>query len=638
MCGFVGTIQFGNKPSLRRHLRNAMTVMTHRGPDDECHSEISLPSPCGVNSESGQTGVTAAVTVLLGHRRLSIIDLSEAARQPMSSPDGRLHLVFNGEIYNYRELRPELARRGWRFRTESDTEVLLAGYQIWGRDLLMRLVGMFSFAVVDIAERTVFLGRDPFGIKPCYYTQRGDSFFFASEIKALLEFPGVGRAVNVHRLAEFMCNGHSDHGGETFFADVRQVPSAHYMVVPCDSPGEATPVRYWAPQVRIAANPIEMFRELFAESVELHLRSDVPVGISLSGGIDSSAIAGMLPGNGNGRRYDAISYIADDPEISEQRWCDVVARMANMRNHAVHIGANEMVRDFDRLVRVQEHPFGSPTIYAQYRVFQAARENGLKVMLSGQGADQYLGSYHPHLPVRFASLVRQGHWIQAVQLLQRASAMPAGNCFTLRSGIRQLAPNTIARLAGRRRRLESLPLNMSWFRDRGVEPNRTLHSGNYRTVHDVLHETLESTHLPTLLRIEDRNAMAFSIENRVPFLTTALVEFAFSLPEQEFIGRDGTCKLILMRAMEGIVPREVLARRDKIGFCMPMQKLIREVEPWASRVLKDAELVPALDAVKLAPQADSSLRKGCPSRLEQPLIWRWISLIAWAREYQVRFY
>ena len=570
MCGIVGSVQVGDVEPYREEVRCAMRAMAHRGPDGEGFREFVVSNRAASSEEQ------STATVLMGHRRLAIIDLSEAARQPMSTPSGRFYLIFNGEIYNYREIRVELQSLGHTLRTGSDAEVLLVGWERWGTALLPRLIGMFSFAILDRDNSVLVLARDPFGIKPLYYVQAGRSLVFASELAALLDFPGISRRVDPQTLYEFLSGGLGDHSNRTFYQSIHQLPAAHYLPVACQSPGTAQPVRYWELQTkpvgRISAKQASSrFRELFEESIKLHLRSDVAVGVSLSGGMDSSAITAMVRSvQGPEAPLQTFSYVADDPQLSEERWCAIVARATSARQHLVRIQPNELIEDFHRLVRVQEQPFGSPTIYAQYRIFRCAHEAGLKVILSGQGSDQYLG-YIRHLSVRFGALLRQGRWVAAMRFLRNTRSSSPRGALSLRSVMRQILPGRLVETA-RRLRTAALPgVNADWFRQRGLDLSRTGQAGGYRSLHELLKQNVLET-LPSLLRFEDRNAMAFSVENRVPFLTTKLLDFVFSLPEEEIVSGDGQCKAVLLRAMQGVVPTEILERRDKIGFAMPISK------------------------------------------------------------------
>jgi asparagine synthase (glutamine-hydrolysing) len=636
MCGIVGSIQIGGVEAYRDEIRHAMACLSHRGPDGEGYKEFALSH----GSNSKFRGETQA-TVLFGHRRLAIIDLSEGASQPMSTPDGRFHLIFNGEIYNYRELRTELQNSGHRFRTNSDSEVLLLGWQLWGTAVLPRLVGMFSFAVLDWESATVVLARDPFGIKPLYYVRNRNSFVFASEISPLLELRSVSRRANLETVYEFLGGGFGDYADRTFFQDVRQLPPAHYLVISCGSPGAGEPSRYWELGKKQFASmsgdeATSHFRALFETSIRLHLRSDVPVGVSLSGGTDSSAITAMVREvQGPKSELHTVSYIADDPKLSEERWSTTVARAKSTHQHLIRLQPAEIMSDFQRLVQVQEQPFGSPTIYAQYRIFRCAREAGLKVILTGQGADQYLG-YVRHLSLRFAALVRTGRWMAAAKFLNRVRSLPLNGALNARMILRHLLPDAVVATLRGLRPPAPFCVNLGWFRNRGVGRSRVRHTQSYWTLQDLLKESLIET-MPSLLRFEDRSAMAFSVENRVPFLTTELLDFVLALPEEEIISNEGRCKAILVRAMRGLVPNEILDRRDKIGFAMPLSTLNREAMGWLEKILSDAASIPLFNYAEIQSLLQRT-RAGVASDAEsQRMIWRWVSFVAWAREFEVSF-
>jgi asparagine synthase (glutamine-hydrolysing) len=636
MCGIVGTIQVAGVEPYRDEVRRTIARLSHRGPDGEGYKEFALSygsaSECNAGPEA---------TVLFGHRRLAIIDLSEGASQPMSTPDGRFHLIFNGEIYNYRELRTELQNLEHRFRTNSDSEVLLLGWQQWGTAILPRLVGMFSFAVLDQKQSTVVLARDPFGIKPLYYVRNARSLVFASEISPLLDFKGVSRRANLETVYEFLGGGFGDYSDRTFFQDVHQVPPAHYLLISCGSPGAGENMSYWELGKQRAASLTSeeatgRFRALFEASIKLHLRSDGPVCVSLSGGTDSSAITAMVRViQGPTSELHTVSYIADDPKLSEERWSTTVARATSAKQHLVRVEASEIISDFQRLVRVQEQPFGSPTIYAQYRIFRCAREAGLKVMLTGQGADQYLG-YVRHLSLRLASLIRTGRWVAAVKFLGHVRSLPLNGALNARMILRHLLPASMVATARQLRRPAPFGVNVNWFRNRSVGESEIRPARNYSSLHDLLKQNLVET-LPALLRFEDRNAMAFSVENRVPFLTTDLLDFIFALADEEIISNQGRCKDILVRAMRGLVPDEILDRRDKIGFAMPLSTLNRDAMGWLETMLRETTSIPVFNAAEIQ-HLLTRIRNGVASDAEsQRIIWRWVSFVAWAQEFDVSF-
>jgi asparagine synthase (glutamine-hydrolysing) len=637
IAGLVGTAEEDLAPLAASFLR----ILEHRGPDDLGYL---LLSHRGVRLGRGRPDSLPASTLLV-HRRLSILDLSEAGWQPMGTPDGRHFLVFNGEIYNYLELRRELEVLGQSFHSHSDTEVLLRACVEWGPAALNRLVGMFAFALLDLHQRTLFLARDFFGVKPLYYTWVGGRFAFASEIKALLELPGVPRRADPGRLYDYLRFGRTDHGGATLFAGIRQLPAAHYLHVSLDRPTPAEPIRYWQVDLddRLDVSLDEAsrrLRELFLENVRLHLRSDVAVGAALSGGIDSSAIVNSMRAVEPGLDIHAFSYVADDPVLSEERWVDLVGHSAGARLHKVHSTPDELVADLDRLVHQQDEPFGSTSIYAQHRVFRRAREAGITVMLDGQGADEMLAGYRPYLAARLASLVKHNRWLEAWRFLRRAGRLPGTGGLVrlfLQTANLFVPPGLkgpLLRLLGR----EPVPswLNARWFRSHGVSLLPPALSRQRDMLRDELRRSLVESNLPMLLRYEDRNSMAHSIESRVPFLTPPLVDFVYRLPEEHLIARDGTSKSVFRHAMRGIVPDAVLDRRDKIGFATPEKGWLTSLRPWVETTLDGpaARQVPALNlaGVRREWQAVLQGRKMFDFR-----VWRWVNLIRWAERFDVSF-
>jgi asparagine synthase (glutamine-hydrolysing) len=313
----------------------------------------------------------------------------------------------------------------------------------------------------------------------------------------------------------------------------------------------------------------------------------------------------------------------------------MVARATSATQHLVRVQASEIISDFQRLVQVQEQPFGSPTIYAQYRIFRCAQEAGLKVMLTGQGADQYLG-YIRHLSVRLASMVRTGRWVTAVKFLGRVRSLPHNGALNGRMIVRHLLPESIVAVLRQWHPAAPCGVEVNWFRNRGIGQSRIQPVQDYSGLHGLLKQSLVET-LPSLLRFEDRNAMAFSVENRVPFLTADLLDLIFALPEEEIISNEGRCKAVLVRAMRGVVPDEVLDRRDKIGFAMPLSGLNRSAMSWLETMLRDAASIPVFNVAEIQ-NLMRLTRIGQASDVEsQRMIWRWVSFLAWAREFGVSF-
>jgi asparagine synthase (glutamine-hydrolysing) len=640
MCGIAGIIH--PSETALAGVPRAIDLLQHRGPDD-----VGYLNYRHGRVEGGREwrAPDASPEVVLLHQRLSILDLSESGWQPMSSRDGRYWMVFNGEIYNFVELREQLRALGRVFRSSSDSEVLLAAYEQWGRECLNRLVGMFALAILDTMRRSVFLARDFFGIKPLYYTFQDGSFAFASEVKALMEFAISNRNANPERLYLYLRHGMCDHGSETLLSQVHQLPAGYFMELSLDSSNAAPqPECYWRPQVgEILDISFEeaavKLRDLFLNNIGLHLRSDVPVGAALSGGVDSSSIVMAMRHLEPNLEIHAFSYIAEDQKISEERWIDQIATAAGLHLHKVHPQAEDLLADLDPLTRAQDEPFGSTSLYAQYCVFRAAHSSGIKVMLDGQGADEILGGYRYYMAARLASLIRRGDWTNAARFLSRCSQWPGvskwwlaarSSDYLLPAGLQE----PLRWLIGKD--LSPPWLRRAWFLSRGVE----LRSLNYSDSSDVLHAALEhtlmETSLPHLLRYEDRNSMAFSVESRVPFLTPELVNFLFSLPEDFLVADDGTSKAVFRRAMRGIVPDPILDRRDKIGFATPEREWLSNLDEWVSRVLGSdvANSIPFfnMDAIHSDWQSVREGRKPFDFR-----VWRWLNLIDWTERLQVQY-
>ena len=661
MCGIAGILLFNESPSLLQGIPKIIEAMKHRGPDDEGYAFFHRrgdrfwqyggeATPNNVYASDilytpmipfpGRENASASLA--LGHRRLSILDLSPAGHQPMCTDDGRHWIVHNGEIYNHVELRRELSKKGANFFSTSDTEVLIQAYAHWGQRCLTKLVGMFVFAILDLKKRSLFLARDPFGIKPLYYLSSENFFVFASEIKAILEFPGVSRQVNPRRLYEYLHFGLTDNGQDTLFADIKHLPSGHWLEVSLDGPNRCTLNRYYDIDLTQTLDisfeeAASTVKEMFVNNIRLHLRSDVPIGAAVSGGVDSSAIimaARQLEPN---QELNCFSYVTDDPFLNEEKWVDIVGTAANAVVHKTRPTPDELVLDLDQLIQMQDEPFGSTSIYAQYRVMRLAKENGIKVMLDGQGGDEILAGYTPYLASRLASLLRQGRLAEAGHFWNKVRRLPGttGKDLLYRTGDVFL-PQSLKGLARQLVGKYHLPswVDMSWFKTRGVDGLFTKQSKGSNLLRTHLYQTLLETNLPFLLRYEDRNSMAYSVESRVPFLTPEFVQFFFTLPEDYLISIDGNTKSVFRQAMKGIVPDEVLARKDKIAFATPEQSWLLYLNPWIQTVLDSeaANSIAFLDIHSMQKEWQSVLKR---SKTFSFTVWRWINFIRWAEIYNV---
>jgi asparagine synthase (glutamine-hydrolysing) len=591
--------------------------------------------------------------IALGFRRLSILDLSPAAHQPMRSHDGKVWMIFNGEVYNYVELRQELKQLGHVFYSTGDTEVVLAAFSQWGKACFKRFIGMWACAILDTATQKLYLSRDPFGIKPLYFTVQKDKLAFASEIKALLCLDWVARGTNAQQLHDYFRLGFMSHTSETMFADVQQLRGGKLLEVPLrlndsDVTRALRIERYWElkPQKRTDLSFDQAalhLRELFLNNVRLHLRSDVPIGTALSGGIDSSAIVMGMRHIEPALDLRTFSFVPSDaPEINEERWADMVIDAAKARADKTTPNAHTLIADIKHMVYAQDVPVGGTSIYAQFCVFRLAHQHHMKVMLDGQGADEQLAGYRGYRAIRLASLLRQRQMGAALQFFKATQAYVGDlrwSGLLLRAAAEFLPRKTYAamfKIVGKDQ--SDHYLNTRWFDDRGVTPlllNETP-AGETDLLRHTLADAVSHSNLPALLHYEDRNSMAFSIESRVPFLTTELVEFVLSLPEAYLISPQGTTKAVFRKAMRGLVPDPILDRTDKIGFATPEKHWLSAIGPWVDDLLASdvAHRIYALDIEKVKTnwQAIKSGHAKFDSR-----VWRWINVIAWAEAFGVEF-
>ncbi|MGE4550811.1 MAG: asparagine synthase (glutamine-hydrolyzing), partial [Opitutales bacterium] len=413
MCGIFGMFCQEQAMDFEPLLDKVLAALKHRGPDDQGMEQI--------HSSEGSLG--------LGHTRLSIIDLSAGGRQPMRSSDERFTLVFNGEIYNYRELRDELRAQGQEFRTESDSEVLLVCWSFWGKSCLKRLRGMFAFAIHDKRDDTVTCARDAFGIKPFYYHCGPKGFSFASELPALLILLQEQPALNLQLVHDYLVYGAYDDREATFHEGVRHLAPGHMLTFHLSKPSTAEIERWWFPGIEERTDlsleeAAERLREKFLLNVRLHLRSDVPLGVALSGGLDSSALVCAMRHLEPDLPINTFSFVARDTPADEERWVDEINRQVGAMPHKIFVDPEELADDLDDMIRAQGEPFGSTSIYAQYRVFRLAKEHGTTVLLEGQGADELLGGYHGYSQARIRSLLERGEYGALLSFLKGWSEWP----------------------------------------------------------------------------------------------------------------------------------------------------------------------------------------------------------------------
>ena len=566
MCGIAGIFTFA-KPVSQHVITNMTDSIAHRGPDG---------SGLWINTQAN---------VGLGHRRLSIIDLSDNASQPMHSKSNKYTIVFNGEIYNYVELKDDLIKNGHSFHTESDTEVLLTLFELYGANCLPLLDGMFAFAIYNTETNELFCARDRFGEKPFFYSNADHRFTFASEIKAIFA-SGITQAVSPEKTFEYLlyatCNN-PHHPDTTIYKDIYQLQPAHYLVV--NSNGIGTQKNYWQldkdQEVSISEeDAIEQFRFLFQQSVHRRLRSDVPVGSSLSGGLDSSSIV-MEVNRIKKSQQQQNTFSARFPGFirDEGYFMNLVIDSANVNPKFIYPDANSVFDNLKKIWHHQEMPFGSASIAVQYEVMQCARTNNTIVLLDGQGADELMAGYTFYRQTYLSQLFRTNRSLYQSELQALADIHNVNDLQA--SKLDKLQKFSFFDIDFLRKIKKMMHCkNSNYFL--GIHPDLidefrrnpspySIHS----TLKNHLHFSTTQIGLTELLRYADRNAMAHSVEVRLPFLYHQLAEFVFSLPEKYLIS-NGWTKYILRKSNENILPKEITWRKDKVGYEPPQSEWNRQ--------------------------------------------------------------
>ena len=623
MCGIFGMFKRSPDKDFQQRLFLASSLLRHRGPNDE---------GCDISEVSG--GVLA-----LGQTRLSIIDLSPAGHQPLYSFDKRYAIVFNGEIYNYKELRKELQALGLIFRTDTDTEVLLSSWITWGAGCLAKLKGMFAFVIYDRVEQEITLVRDAFGIKPIFFQRQNDAMYFASELPALMALNTQKPALNVARAYSYLLESKYDDADDTFYKDIKQLSPGHFLKLKLSHDANPELTQWWWPSIKQTArlslqDAVHRLRELFLQNIKLHLRSDVPLGAALSGGVDSSAVVCAMRYLEPDMPIHTFSYIARGSAVDEEKWADLVNAHVGAIPHKVTVSASELARDLDDMISTQGEPFGGTSIYAQYRVFKLANESGVTVTLDGQGADELLAGYNGYPGSRLTSLFESGDYLEAIRFMHAWPKWP-GRSFgqIARTSLSLALPEQIRSiLRNSRSPSPSMPqwLKLSEDELQAIATNVPIlksSEGRSRRLMETLRATLTGNGLASLLRHGDRNSMRWSIESRVPFLTIDMAEFLFSLPENYLISSTGETKHIFRLAMRGIVPDQILDRKDKIGFSTPEHAWLKELGPIVLQWVDEAADIKFLDANKTRMEIQAIVNGEKPFSYQA---WRLINYCRWA--------
>jgi asparagine synthase (glutamine-hydrolysing) len=631
MCAIAGAFG-GNDQSAGRTVADMLKLVTHRGPDG--HGVVHFRQDQLEFDQSSSTEWGA-----LGHNRLSIIDLSDHASQPMTSSCGKYCLVFNGEIYNYLELRKDLEEEGCLFRTESDSEVLLQGLILWGKSYLNRLRGMFAFAFTDIPNRRTLLARDHLGIKPLYLLHHRGILYFSSEIKQFSVVDNFRFLPNYEIISQFLIWGISDNSNETFFSNVEVLPAGHMATIDVRSSVKLNIEKWWQPEALTYRgtfeDAVDDFRTLFRESLSLHMRADVGLGACLSGGLDSSAIVSGLSGffGSDIERIKTFTASSENHNLDEKAYALAVARHANADPFVVTPNSRELWDVLPRITWHQDEPIGSTSIFAQWKVFELASQNGVKVVLDGQGADELLAGYDSFINSFLYEQVRNLNFQKALQNYKifEQSKRTSLSQFASAS-MSHVLPSALMSMVGRVLRSDSYKSH-GWL-GAGVYEHldnaNPFHQGHVgQSVSTLTDDMLFRSSLPKLLRYEDRNSMAHSIESRVPFCDPKLVMFLKSLPS-EYLIRDGNTKAVMRNAMKDFIPSSVMNRKDKIGFEMSQKEWMSSSTVNIHEILKLGHArLPKIFADVCEEKIHSVNKSG------SPMNWRTVSTAMWATTFEI---
>lgn len=621
MCGISGIIKKNGDKVTREEIFKMNEVIAHRGPNGD--------------------GFYYGQNFAFGHRRLAVIDISDDGKQPMIYME-KYVITYNGEIYNFLNLREELSKAGYSFETETDTEVILAAYDKWSYECVEHFNGMWAFAIFDYERNIIFCSRDRFGVKPFYYCEIDDKFLFASEIKQFTVADGWRAKANRNRVIDFLMFEMFDYTEETLFEGVYQLRGGYNLIYDLKN-NQYKIYNYYNLEKNISEKQVDYeeakdeLYEILSDSIKLRLQSDVKIGSCLSGGIDSSTIVclinNILKNENQNVKQETVSSCFNNKKYDEREYIDEVTRQTNVINYKTFPNFNELFSYLDEITWHQDEPFGSTSIFAQWNVFNLAKEKGITVMLDGQGADEQFAGYGGFLAVYLSELLRN---LRLVKFFEESNYIRGLHGFSLfgiaKNAGKFLMPNSIKAFV---KYLLKEGLT-DWIRvDKKYYKSYldNLYGSYIKTLKDYSLNQLLSSSLPKLLHYEDRNSMAHSIEARVPFLDYRLVEMVVGLPCDYKIS-DGVTKNILRDSMSDILPNKIKDRMDKMGFVTPEEVWIRENKELFKNELDNAckligDIVDNNGVLKWYDELVNS-----NSKIDFT-IWRLISLGRWIKVFNV---
>lgn len=592
MCGICGIV---GKCTSENDMRGMLDAIAHRGPDDE--------------------GVYKEDNIFLGHRRLSILDLSPLGHQPMLYEN--YVIVFNGEIFNYIELRNELKEKGHFFGTGTDTEVILHGYAEWGNEIFGKLRGMWALALYDKSNKKIIFSRDRFGIKPFYYFSNDDMFVFASEIPVLLA-AGVSAEVNYDVVMRYLAVGCDDNGKDSFFKDIHQLPGGCNIEYDLHTKMFSIVKYYDLASYTSSHDGEKSLEDVFDETLLIHLRSDVKIGSCLSGGLDSSTLTGAIQHrlNEGGQRLSAVTAKSELKENDESELARQVAAYSGMDWYVVCPGYNDFLAYHQEMLRRQAEPVGSPSVFMQYCVMKKARECGIKVMFDGQGGDETLLGYERYYVTYIFSLFKSGKLVSAIRAYKEICKNSKLTILDLMKYILYFGCLPVRKCVLRKR--------LHFIKQEYMEKLFIASSQYLKQSKDMLKlqiDEITDSQLPHLLKYEDRNSMHFSIEARCPYVDHVYVENAINLPfEMKVAG--GWTKKCLRHLAERFIPESIAWRKNKFGFEAPEKIWLERYLPVMQEYVDDSELIRKM-VTDIPDMSKLSLR----------LRWRLYNLAVWEEQY-----
>jgi len=667
MCGIAGILK--KDPSVTdvaNMLHRMCQSLRHRGPDDEgyvCFAREEVYACGGNDTPAGSreinlpyaaqhhiSAMPGEIFLGLAHRRLAVIDLSPAGHQPMCNADQSIWVVFNGEIYNYWEIREELETKSVTFVSNTDVEVMLKAYEYWGMDFTARLNGMWSFVLYDRRSNCLIGCRDRFGVKPFYYYNSPQFFAFASEQKALMQLP-VDTGINPEAVGDYLVNSRIEAGEQGLYRNIKELMPSHYLVCHLDDntleikryytlPYNKNKEKFAPEEFKKAVHQVN---EKLNKAITLRLRSDVNVGFCLSGGIDSSSIIGLSHQvNARhtlrqlGSQLHAFTAVSDDPSVDESPWAALVANKYGLSWHKQDCTADLLFEQLEDIIYYQDSPLFSASTYAQSAVMKLAREKGITILLDGQGGDELFAGYVPFYISYYLELLRRFRLKAFAAEMSSLSHAPLNHNIIVRSMakifISEVFPSSVQDCIFKRNHKEISFISREFF---GGDSKfvRTNNGYSSKDLNTALFGFFTGGYLRNLLRWEDRCSMQYSVESRTPFADDVeLIEYVFSLASVYKI-HQGRSKYLLREAMGSLLPEDIYSRTDKLGFATPQSLWLKQSQQRMKQIISDLSGLDSEkfgDAAALLKNWDAIFMKPENSKM-MDFVWRYMNFLMWRK-------